>query len=664
MALTLCITLILFPLLLSAQSTVAPPHFLDDLSLEDLMNIQVTSVSQKEQSLSRVASSIYVITQDDIRHSGATNVPDLLRMVPGTEVARINENTWAISIRGHNGRYSGQVLVLIDGRSVYSPVFSGVYWDQQTMPLDNIERIEVIRGAGGTIWGANAMNGVINIITKSAGDTQGGLASVTAGSQDRAQGLAQYGGAAGAKGSYRVYGRYTMNGDSPSLAGSPAVDDGHGSQMGFRSDWNLSAHDKLTVQGDVLEASEGETITTPFSSRLPAPSTFNDRVRIANGNILGRWSHAFANGSEATVQVYYDRVRRFDIGLNVQNTGDFDVHYHFHAGARHDIVTGSSYRATDQNFRDGYSIAVGNGHRLDSLFSAFIQDEIALTDSTSLTVGSKFEHNSYTGFEYEPSIQFAWSPASSQTMWASVSRAIQQPSWVFAEVQWDESAVTVPGAGTAIVHVSGNPQLPAATVFNYELGYRTKLSRRISLDTTCFYADYGNVQTIEPRAPFLTLNPGPSYLVLPAVFDDLGNAGNYGAEISAHWDVTKWWRISPGFSFLKSDLTRDANSNDSRYTGSAGDSPTRQAQIRSNIKLPHNVEWDTSAYYVGALAIGPVPAYTRLDTRLGLHIGQFVDMSITGQNLLTPRYIEFLDALQVTPMETSRAVVAKIAWRF
>lgn len=628
------------------------------------MNIQVTSVSQKEQPLSKAGSAVYVITQDDIRHSGANNIPDLLRMVPGVDVAQITQNTWAISIRGFNGLYSGQVLVLIDGRSVYSAAFSGVYWDQQTMPLENIERIEVIRGAGGTIWGANTMNGVINIITKSTEDTHGGLASSTVGSQGRAEGLMQYGGTAGANGSYRVYGRYATNGDSPSIPGNPGVDDGHSLQLGFRSDWSLSPRDKLTVQGDVLGASEGETITTVYSSQPTISTTLNDRTKVANGNILGRWNHVFSNGSEATVQVYFDRVRRFDLGLNTQNTGDVDLHYHFHIGSRHDIVAGLGYRLTDQGFEDGYSIAVGSGHRTDNLFSSFIQDEIRLTDSLSLTVGSKFEHNAFTGFEYEPSVQLVWSPSGAQTVWASVSRAIQQPSWVFQEVQWDETVVNVPGAGAAVVHVSGSPTVAAADVRDYELGYRTRLSRLISLDTSIFCGDYDNLQTLESQAPFFTQSPAPPHLVLPTVFGSFGNAITYGTEISAHLDIAKWWRISPGFSFLKANLSRVPVSNDFAFAGTSGDAPKPQAQFRSNIKLPHNVEWDTSAYYVGSLTIGPVPAYTRLDTRVGWHIGKLVDISIIGQNLLSPRHIEFLDGLQVTPLETVRSVAARIAWRF
>ena len=642
-----------------------PPIDLTGTSLEDLMNIQVTSVSKKGQSLSKVAGSIYVITQDDIHHSGATNVPDLLRMVPGVDVARINANTWAISIRGFNSRYSGKVLVLTDGRTVYTPLFSGVYWDQQTMPLENIERIEVIRGPGGTVWGANAMNGVINIISKSAKDTRGGLVSAEAGSQDRAQGLAQYGGSAGANGAYRVYGRYTMNEDSPSIAGSPATDNAHSSQMGFRSDWNLSPHDTLTAQGDLLGSSESQTITTLFLNQPPGYYTLNDQVRVAAGNVLGRWNHVFSNGSATTLQVYYDRFRRFDEGSENQSTGDVDFQYHFHAAERNDIVAGIGYRLTDQSFTNGYAVVVGTGHRQDNLFGTFVQDELRLSDSVSLTMGVKVEHNAYTGFEFEPSVQLVWSPTTHQTVWASISRAIQQPSWVYAAAQDAEAAVPVPGAGTAIYQVSGNPQGKAPAVLNYEMGYRTELSKRLTLDITAFLGEYNRLQTLEPETPFFATSPAPPHLVLPNVFGNSANGKAYGIEASAHWDVTKWWRISPGFSLLQTDLSLNGGATPGAiiaFTSTA--SPKRQAQFRSNIKLPHHVEWDTSVYFVGSLAMGPVPAYTRVDTRLGWHIGEFVDVSITGQNLLTPRHIEFLDGLEVTPMETARAIVAKLTWHF
>ena len=652
-----------------AQTTT--PTDLTGTSLEDLMNIQVTSVSKKGQSLSKVASSIYVITQDDIRHSGMTSVPELLRMVPGVEVARINANTWAISIRGFNYHYSGKVLVLIDGRSVYNSLFSGVYWDQQTMPLENIDRIEVIRGPGGTVWGANAMNGVINVITKSAKVTQGGLVSVEAGSQITGQGLAQYGGTAGANGAYRIYGRYTMNGDSPSRPGSPAIDDAHSSQMGFRSDWNLTPRDKMTVQGDILGASEGQTLTTLFSNRLPDYYTINDHVKLAAGNILGRWNHLFANGSETTVQVYYDQYRRFDQGLNVQGTADFDFQYHFRAGERNDIVVGTSYRSTDQSFANGYAAILGTGHRRDNLFSGFVQDEVRLTNSVSLTLGSKFEHNSYTGYEYEPSAQIAWSPTNRQTAWASVSRAIQQPYWLFAEGQADAANVPIPGLGAAIYHLIGNPKGTASNLLGFELGYRAELSKQITLDTTVFLGDYNDIETITAQTPYFTLNPAPAHLVLPSVFGNLGNAKTYGIETSARWNATKWWRISPGYTFLQMNVSQIAPGKDSNFAATPGDSPKHQAQLRSTLKLPHHVDWDVSAYYVGSLAsgagavpYGPVPSYLRLDTRFGWNIREFVDISIAGQNLLGPRRVEFLDGAQVNPTATARAITLTIMRHF
>jgi len=650
----------------SAQPTgtkAAPPSLIDE-SLEDLMNITVTSVSKKDQPLSQTAAAIYVITQDDIRHSGMTDVPDLLRMVPGVDVARITANTWAISIRGFNYRYSGKVLVAVDGRAVYTPLFSGVFWDEQSMPLENIERIEVIRGPGGTVWGANAMNGVINIITKSAKATQGGLTSVEAGSQGVAQTLAQYGGQLGANGSYRVYGRYTMNGNSPSAAGSPAVDEGHDSQIGFRSDWDLSTSDKVTVQGDVLGSSENQTITTLFSNALPNYHTFNDRVQVADGNILGRWTHVFSNGSEATVQSSYDRSRRFDQGLSVVANGDFSFQYHFSIGSWNDIVAGIGYRLTDESFKNGYEVVFDTAGRQDNLFSAFFQDAIRLNSRWIVTIGSKFEHNSYTGAQFEPSMQLAYSPNARQTLWASFSRAIQQPSWVYADAQVDSAASPTPGGGVAIYQISGNPLGTSPSMLDYELGYRTELSKQLTLAASVFVSDYRSLETVEPQTPYFSQPPAPSYLVLPNVFGNLGNARDYGVEFYAHWNVTEWWRISPGFSFLQMDLSLDASSRDTTFAATPGDNPKLQAQLRSNMNLPHNLEWDTSVYQVGPLATGPVPGYTRVDTRLGWRIGRSVEVSVGGQNLLTPRHLEFFDAQQVIPMLVGRSGTAKITWHF
>lgn len=651
-------------LLLSiASCSIAQPLDLRALDLEDLMNVHVTSVAKKEQTLSRTGAAVYVITKEDIRRSGMTTIPELLRMAPGVSVARIDSHTWAISIRGFNYRYASKVLVLIDGRTVFTPSFSGVYWDQQGLPLEDIDRIEVIRGPGGTVWGANAVNGVINIITKSAKDTTGGLLSAGTGSKETAEGLIQYGGTAGTKGAYRVYGRSFRVGRSIFGDGSRAADGWHGAQAGFRSDWTLSDHDTATVQGDVFGTSEGQTITTLFSNKLPDSHTFNDKPEFQTGNLLGRWSHMFSNGSQTSLQVYLDHVRRIDGGLEVLNTRDFDFEYHFQAGSRNDIVTGVGYRFTDHSITEGYAIALGTGHRRSNLFTTFIQDEVKLTNSLALTVGSKLEHNTFTGFEYEPSAQLVWTPTDRQTLWASASKAIQQPSWYFADSRFD--AATVPVGGSFIDYqLLGNSQVKAAYLIDFELGYRRELSKRITVDTVGFLSNYRRVQTLEPLPLYFTLTPAPPHFVLPNIWENLGNAQTYGLELSAKWTVASWWRVSSGISLLHMKLGLDPSSKDQLLIASSGDSPTHQEQLRSTMNLPHHLEWDVSAYYVAALATGPVSRYTRLDTRLGWRLGESIEFSIAGQNLLAPHHFEFLNALQVHPTQVQRGVVGRVTWLF
>jgi len=633
-------------------------------SLEDLMNMQVTSVSKRSQKLSSAGAAAYVITQDDIRRSGMTNIPDLLRMVPGVDVARINANTWAISVRGFNYRYSTKVLVLIDGRTVYTPGFSGVYWDQQDVPLEDIDRIEVIRGPGGTVWGANAVNGVINIITKKATDTQGGLASLGTGSEDNARALVQYGGKLG-KGSYRAFGNYFNIANGQLANGSDSTDGWHAIHGGFRSDWDLSPQDTLTVQGDLFGSSGGQTVTTLFSNQLPAFHTLEDKIAVGSGNILGRWGHTFSNGSETTLQVYYDRVRRLDeASLDTLNTGDADFQYHFQLGSHHDILAGAGYRLTDHHYIPGYEITFGTGYRRDNLYSTFIQDQIQLTNSLALTVGSKFEHNDYTGFEFEPSAQLVWTPSDRQTVWASAARAIRQPSWFDAESKLDAATFPLQGGGFGVVQLNGSSATEAETLLDFEAGYRVQASKQVSLDASVFRSRYSRIQTLEPATPYFVFNPPPPHLVTPSYWSNLARAHDYGVEFSANWNVTSRWRLSPGFSFLQMKILMDPSSHDTSTAASVGDSPKHQAQLRSTLNLPHNLEWDTSAYYVGALGIGPVGSYTRLDTRFGWRFKEGADFSVGGQNLLRPLHFEFLDGLQVNPTQAERSVVGRVTWRF
>jgi iron complex outermembrane receptor protein len=653
--------------LLSAQPQSSPPSDLADASIEDLMNIEVTSVSRKEQKLSNTAAAVYVINQEMIRRSGATNIPDLLRMAPGVDVAQIDANTWAISIRGFNDRYANKVLVLVDGRTVYTPTTSGVYWDQLDVPLEDIERIEVIRGPGGTVWGANAVNGVINIITKSAKDTQGAIVSAGAGSQGAARGLAQYGGEIGEAGTYRVFGDYLNQGNLTASDGRSAAADGwHMLHGGFRSDWTLSPNDSLTVQGDFLETGEGQTINVVFTNQLPLQETFNDAISVGSGNALARWNHKLAGGSDTSLQVYFDRYNRHDEGVHeALNTLDVDFQHHLSLGVRHDIVWGAGYRVTADNHTDGYGKMYIPLSRTNSLYSTFIQDEIALAHTLWFTLGSKFEHNAYTGFEYEPSAKLLWQPTQRQAVWVSASRAIVQTSREEADLIVDQYTFPTPGGGFGVAQLQGNPDAKAEQLYDFEAGYRVQVNKAFSLDIAAFSSYYDNLSAVVPEDPIFTQDEGPPHLVIPFVFQYVARAHTYGAEAEGTWSVSHRWRLSPSLSAIHLSTSNDEGS--TNVIEDEDNTPEFQAQIRSSLDLTKNIDWDVAVDHVGRLrdgGDGAVPAYNRVDSRLAWRVSKSIELSVVGQNLLTPLHAEFHNAFEVRRTLVERSVFGKITWRF
>lgn len=642
------------------------PRDLTQFGLEDLMNVHVTSVSKRDQKLSKTGAAIYVINQEDIRRSGATNIPDLLRMVPGVDVAQIDSNQWNISIRGFTAA-TNKVLVLIDGRSAYVNTFSGVFWDVIDVPLEDIERIEVIRGPGGTVWGANAVNGVINIITKHSRDTKGGLVTGGAGSKETAAGLAQYGGDLGSKGTYRAFGQYANVDNSTFSGGQPAADGWHEWHAGFRSDWNLSSRDTLMVSGDLLTTAAGGTMTATFPDAPPRQAKVDRRLTNISGNVLGRWDRTLANGSDTSLQFYYSALRRDgEAAAGVSNnTADVEFKHHLSARARNDIVWGLDYRVTTDDVRPvaSYAFRINPPHRTDNLFSAFVQDEIRLSSSVFLTLGTKFEHNAYTGFEYEPSAQLVWTATDRHTFWASAARAIRQPARTDYGAQFNVGIQPLPSGGVALATLFGNPDLQAENLYDYEAGYRAQIHPHLSLDLTGFLSYYRQLETSEPQTPYFAADSG--YLVVPLVFGNLARARDYGVELFATWDVTGRWKISPGYSLLRMAVERDASSQDPVIEQIPGDAPQHQFQVRSQLNLRRNVEWDSSLMYVSALSHLAVPRYIRLDSRLGWRLGEFVEISLVGQNLLTPRHLEFFDASgMILHTEVERSIFGKITWRF
>ena len=641
---------------------------LTQASIEDLMNIEVTSVSKKEQKISKVAAAIFVITQEDIRRSGARHIPDLLRMVPGVNVAQINSSTWAITARGFNGQYANKLLVMIDGRTVYDPSNAGVYWDAQDTVLEDIERMEVIRGPGATIWGTNAVNGVINIITKPAKDTQGGLLTGGGGSFEQGGSL-RYGGRIGSRGYYRVFGKYLNRGSFEDFSGQDVADGWHVRRSGFRTDWELSDRDSLTVQGDLyggvrgVPFGSGPSLTPPF---FTAPYT--DIQNNSGGNLLARWGHTFRGGSEMSVHMYFDRVTRVDAtDPELRNTVDLDFQHHVPVGSRHDIIWGFGYRRNSDRLSGSFRTSYDPVRFSSSVTNGFIQDEIHLAqDKLLFTAGAKVERNEFSGVEVQPSARLLWAPNDRHTLWGAYSNAIRIPARAYAHVRANWAALPAPDGGVSLFSVFGNSLVDSEDLDAFELGYRFQPRKRLSLDFSAFYNLHANLLTFESAAPFFEPSPSPPHLVIPEIIGDGLFGSSYGAEASLEWAATKFWKLHGGYAWFVPSLNVEPTSADTiTIAEMEGGTPRNQFQVRSQFSLPHLLEFDTAVYRVGRLATGAIPGYTRIDFRLGWRFAERMELSVSAQNLLDPRHPEFSSIVQsYASSQPTRRVYGSFTWRF
>ncbi len=640
---------------------------LTDLSLEDLMDTKVTSVSKTEQKISRTASAIFVITAIDIARSGATNIPDLLRLVPGLDVAQINANTWAINARGLNGRFSNELLVMLDGRAVYTPTFGGVLWDTLDLPLEDIESIEVIRGPGGTIWGANAVNGVVNIITKKAGETKGGMLVAGGGNLDQGFGTAQYGGGLGKTTDYRIFSKYFNQDHLPGPAGAVGADGWHLLRGGFRTDSRLSGKDHLMVEGDLYSGQENAPVTFLPSVTSPGLQNVDIQAPLSGGFLNSTWDHAFSAASGTTLQVSFDRYQRADILQEDRNTFAIDFQHHFAWGSRQAIVWGGGYRFTDSSTHGSLTVSLTPPDLNMQTFSTFFQDEIALLpDKLYLTLGTKLEHDFYTGVDWMPSARVSWTPSARQMFWAAVSRADRTPSQTDTSVRANVGGFPGPGGVPVLLAFVGNPLVQNEELIAYELGYRVALSPRLSLDVAAYYSDYQHLETAEPGAPFFENTPSPPHLVQPFIFENLMHGEAHGLELAANWKVTERWMLSPGYAFEQVHLHLDATSHDtSSLRPEEGSSPVHSAQLRSHLNLSRGIGWDASLYFVDRLRSGAVPSYTRLDTGLTWRWTEQLSMSVVGQDLVRDRHLEFVDESgTVRSTLVKRSIYGKLTWQF
>jgi iron complex outermembrane receptor protein len=638
---------------------------LADRSLEDLMNVEVTSVSKKEQKLARTAAAAFVITQEDIRRSGATNIPDVLRLVPGVNVAQINANTWAVSVRGLNGEFSNELLVMVDGRNVYVPTFGGVFWDVVDVPLMNIEKIEVIRGPGASVWGANAVNGVINIITKNASETRGGTVEAGGGNVAQGFGTAEYGGSVPKVGDYRVYTQYLNEDHSPNLTGQDGGDGWHFLQEGFRTDSTLSSKDTLMFRGNIYGGREGDPTTFLPSVTSPALERINTQTDLSGGSLQSVWNHEYGTDSSTKVTVSYDAYERDDALREGRKTFNADFQDDFGWGERQQLVWGIGYRYSSSHSDGDLAVSLNPANLNTQLFSGFLQDEIAIVPNrVYLTVGAKIEHNFYTGFGVMPSARIAYEPSDRRMLWAAISRALRTPAETDAAVRLNFAGFPGPSGTPVLVGLLGNPHFKDERLTAYEAGYRTTVGKRLSIDLSIYYNDYDDQQTIEPATPFFEAVPPPAHLVLPSTYQNLMQGETHGLEIAANWKLTNWWTISPGYDFERIHMHVNATSQDSTSAPEAeGSDPHQQAQIRSHIDLSQRVAWDTSVYFVDRLIFQNVPSYARLDTGLSWQWKAGISVSVFGQNLLRDHHLEFIDSSGATQSALiKRGAYAKISW--
>jgi len=637
---------------------------LSQMSLEQLGNIQVTTASKAPEEVWKTPAAVYVITQEDIERSGATNIPEALRLAPGIEVARIDSDKWSIGIRGFGSRLSRSVLVLIDGRTVYTTLFAGTYWEVQDTLLDDIDRIEVIRGPGATIWGPNAVNGVINIITKKAKDTHGTLASAGGGNIEQGFANLRHGGGNGKNLDYRVYGK-GFNRSPEHHTDDQNYDNWRGGQAGFRLDWAKNERDNFTVQGDIYDQADGESVqatsyTPPYSQIL------DSAARLSGGNILGRWTRTQGEGKDIQLQAYYDRANRREPNLgDIRDTFDVDYLQRFHV-IRQEISWGLGTRFTPAtNIEVVSGLTFQPDKRSDQLFTAFFQDEIALVENRlSLSVGSKLLRTNFSPVQLEPSVRLLWTPTGKQTLWAAFTHAVRTPADVERDFFLSGYIGPGPGGLQFFARFNANRNFRSEQMNGYELGYRRLITKTLYVDLSSFYNHYSDLFSEDiTGSPFIEDNPPPTHILLPAEFGNGLLGTTKGVEIAPEWRPTHFWHLRGSYSYLQMDIERSRNSLDiGTAPGIEGSSPKHQAILQSGFDISKKFTLDLAYRYISALPGQKVHAYSTGDTVFGWRFNEHLRLSLVGDNLLQPYHAE--DGGDPGPLVLiKRSAYAKLTWQ-
>ena len=637
---------------------------LADRSLEDLLNQKVTSAARKPQSLRTTAAAAFVITSEDIRHSGIQLLPDLLRLAPGVQVARLDSGNWAISIRGFSSDFSNKLLVLVDGQSVYNEEYGGVFWDAEQMPVENIDRIEVIRGPGAALWGANAVNGVINILTKSSAETLGGMISGEAGLAGTPSGVVRYGARIGSKATYRVTGYYAGERRLASSGSLILPESGFNSEsISFRTDWAPTGRDTVSITGRAKRASDSRFVFDPTLLN-PSPAPRFGKEDSFQGQLTSSWTRTFSETSSVTARFSFDRMDHNELLVPLTyHIEEFSIEHHWSPLSRNDVVWGLTYR----NAR--YRIARSPAYQLPKLnwdldiYAAFGADEIMLVrDRLQFVAGVYAGHNALTGMEYQPTGRLLWTPTSALTTWAAVSGAVRTPSILDRGNNGIGFVLDIAPGIPGVFRFAGSPDFQSEPMVAYELGQRMKIGRSISLDGAAFLNSYRKDGYYAAKDPVFVppQNGAPAYLDFLNLYENSRHGNTFGAEVSATWTATQRWRLFGGYSWLRERINWRPG-----FTGfPPNNDPSQQFQIRSQLDLPRNFEFDISAYFYGNTTPTGVGRYLRGDIRMGWRPSENTEIDMGVRNALDPQHPELSSIRFYQAFQVRRNVYASFSWHF
>lgn len=649
---------------------------LTSYNLEELMNITVTSVSKKSQKIADAAAAIFVITQDDIRRSGVTSIAEALRMAPGVQVARLDSNKWAVTSRGFNGRFANKLLVLMDGRSLYTPYFQGIYWEVQDTPLEDIDRIEVIRGPGAALWGANAVNGVINIITRSAEKTVGTIVSAGAGSYEKAFITARQGISLGENSALRLYVKSNERDSFKDAFGNSANDQWRSAQSGFRLDSKLDDRDTFTLQGDYFDGNINETYTI-YRVPIPPDTEFSRIVtsggKMSGGNILSRWQRTLSDKDSFSLQIYYDHLERsMFVSPQRINNIDLDFQHRLSLGSFQDLIWGAGYRFGQYKVINTPTIYYTEQRANNNLYSLFFHDEIKLLpEKLSLVLGSRFEHSDPSGFDLSPNGRLLWNVTPYDSIWMAVSRAARSSTRTEKNINYNYRAIP---AGSGLnplpvplrLEIIGNPNFKSEELTAYELGYRTELLSHLSFDIAAYYNSYKKLRVITPGTPYAEPTPNA---VQPYLISNDMHGHAVGVEIAANWKPLAWWHLQASYSYQNLTMYLDGRSSDMINKGNAESNvPQNQLSVRSGFDLGKQVSldlWLRGVDHLSSIDGEKIPGYIEMDLRIAWKPWKDLELAFTGQNLLDSHHPEFIpEYVNTVPSETPRSFYGKITWQY